>query len=55
MTISKPRYEQPKIVPVSDLAEAVGAGNQCPGGKVGFAEPCKAGSGGYSREDSGPI
>jgi hypothetical protein len=46
----KPRYEPPKIVPVSDLAEAVGAGPVCTGGDKGFSVPCKPGSGGYSRE-----
>jgi hypothetical protein len=48
MINAKPKYEMPKIVPISELAEAVGAGDQCSGGSKGFPTACGGGSNGYS-------
>jgi hypothetical protein len=49
MERAKLRYEPPQIIPVSDLAKAVGdAGSVCGGGSGGFGKPCNAGDQGFS-------
>jgi hypothetical protein len=46
MDNSKPKYEPPQIVPMGELAEAIGAASQCWGGKS--ADTCTVGSGGLT-------